>query len=457
MRALEIRGGFGLDNLALVERPDPAPGPGQVVVRMRAASLNYRDLLMVQGKYNPKQKLPLVPCSDGAGEVVEVGEGVTRVKPGDRVCGIFAQRWIAGEPNREKLRSTLGGPLDGMLAELVVLPEEGVVPVPPHLSWEEAATLPCAGVTAWNAVAEGKPLREGETVVVLGTGGVALFALQFAKLLGARAIITSSSDAKLARARELGADDGVNYRTTADWPRAVRELTGGEGAHLVVDTAGELAAAIEAVRVGGKIAFVGLLRGTRADVDLVKLMGSSATIRAIDVGSRAMFESMNRAIESAEMRPVVDRTFAFDEARDAFRYLREGRALWKGVHPRVALALRLHGARPSRMVMDSASICIFPSRMRMTAHGPSVSSSRVTPAASRLTMRMKRCAVSAALSSSSPSPLVISSVPGAVNSTRRRSVTASPAARALSCSPAPPLTRSATCSPDTGRISTRSG
>ena len=325
MRVLEAREPLGIDSLVFASRPEPAPGPRDLVVRLKALSLNYRDHLVIDGVGRWRPPEPRIPVSDGVGMVVDVGPAVTRFATGDRVAPIFYPRWINGPASSAKMESALGGAgTDGVYAEYVVVDETAAVAVPPHLGDEEAATLPCAGVTAWNAVAEGVPLREGETVVVLGTGGVALFALQFAKLLGARVVITSSSDAKLARARELGADDGVNYRATADWPRAVRELTGGEGAHLVVDTAGELAAAIEAVRIGGRIAFVGLLRGTRAEVDLVKLMGSSATIRAIDVGSRAMFESMNGAIESAKMRPVVDRAFAFDEARDAFRYLREG-------------------------------------------------------------------------------------------------------------------------------------
>jgi NADPH:quinone reductase-like Zn-dependent oxidoreductase len=295
------------------------------VVRLKALSLNYRDHFVIDGVGRWRPPEPRVPVSDGVGIVVGTGSAVTRFAKGNRVAPVFYPRWINGPPSTEKMEGALGGAgADGVYAEYVVVHEAAAVAVPAHLGDEEAATLPCAGVTAWNAVAEGATPRAGETVVLLGTGGVALFALQFAKLLGARVIITSSSDAKLARARELGADAGVNYRTTRDWPRAVRELTGGAGAHLVVDTAGELAAAIEAVRVGGRIAFVGLLRGTQADVDLVKLMGSSATIRAIDVGSREMFESMNRAIESARLRPVIDRTFAFDEARDAFRYLREG-------------------------------------------------------------------------------------------------------------------------------------
>ncbi len=270
MRAWEIQNGFGLDNLRLAERPDPRPGPGHVLIRVRAVSLNYRDLLTVEGKYNPKQKLPLVPCSDGAGEVVAVGEGVTRAKPGDRVCGIFAQRWIAGEPNRERLRSTLGGPLDGMLAELVVLDEEGVVTVPPHLTDEEAATLPCGGVTAWSALVTLGHLTAGDTVLLLGTGGVSIFALQLAQLLGLRALITSSSDEKLERARQLGASGLINYQKTPEWSGAVRELTGGAGVDLVVEVggAGTLEQSLRSVRMGGTVCLIGNLAGLAAQVPL---------------------------------------------------------------------------------------------------------------------------------------------------------------------------------------------
>jgi NADPH:quinone reductase-like Zn-dependent oxidoreductase len=325
MRVLEVREPFGIDSLVYTTRPEPAAGPRDVVVRLEALSLNYRDHLVIGGIDRWRPPGPRIPVSDGAGVVVATGPAVTRFRKGDRVAPIFYPEWIDGQPAPEKMQGALGGSgADGLYAEYAVVDETAAVAVPPHLSDEEAATLPCAALTAWNGVAEGAPLREGDTVAVLGTGGVALFALQFAKLLGARAIITSSSDSKLARARALGADGGINYRTTPDWPRAVRELTGGRGADLVVDTAGALAEAIDAVRVGGTVAFIGLLRGTHSDVDLVKLMGSSATIRAIDVGSRAMFESMNRAIESAKLRPVIDRTFAFDEAREAFRYLGAG-------------------------------------------------------------------------------------------------------------------------------------
>lgn len=325
MRALEIREPFGLDSAVYTTRPDPAPGPREVVLRVSALSLNYRDRLVVDGIDRWRPREPRIPVSDGVGVVVATGGAVTRVGEGDRVAPIFYPRWIDGPPAAEKMEGALGGAAaDGLYAEYVVADEAAVVAVPEHLADEEAATLPCAGVTAWNGVAEAASLREGDTAVVLGTGGVALFALQFAKLLGARVIVTSSSDAKLARARALGADDGINYRTTPDWPRAVRELTDGRGTDLVVDSAGTLGEAIHAVRVGGALAFIGLMAGMRAEIDLVRLMGSNATIRAIDVGSRAMFERMNDAIESARLRPVIDRTFAFDEAHDALRYLAAG-------------------------------------------------------------------------------------------------------------------------------------
>ncbi|MFP5285789.1 MAG: zinc-dependent alcohol dehydrogenase family protein [Thermoanaerobaculia bacterium] len=326
MRAVEIRGGFGLDNLALVERPDPSPGPGQVVVRMRAASLNYRDLLTVQGKYNPRQSLPLVPCSDGAGEVVEVGEGVTRVKPGDRVCGLFAQKWIAGEPTREKARSTLGGPLDGTLAERVVLDGEGVVRIPEHLSDEEAACLPCAAVTAWSALVTDGGVAAGDTVLVQGTGGVSLFALQFAKILAARVIATSSSDEKLARVRKLGADNVLNYQETPDWGVKAKELTGGIGVDNVVEVggAGTLQQSLRAVRFGGTISLIGNLAGTTTEVMLTQIFMQRVRVNGIFVGHREGFEAMNRAIAHHHLRPVIDRVFPLESARAAFEHMAAG-------------------------------------------------------------------------------------------------------------------------------------
>ncbi|HEY0160042.1 MAG TPA: NAD(P)-dependent alcohol dehydrogenase [Thermoanaerobaculia bacterium] len=329
MRVVEVAPPFGIDALAYVERPDPTPGPGQVVLRMRALSLNYRDLLVVNGTGRWRAPGPRIPLSDGVGEVVAIGEGVTRVRAGDRVAPLFYPHWSDGPPAPEKMEVALGGAgTDGLYAEQALLHESAVVHVPPHLTDEEAATLPCAGLTAWHGVAEEGRLRAGGTAVVLGTGGVALFALQFARLLGARVLATSSSDDKLERARSLGATAGVNYRTTRDWPARVLELTGG-GADLVVDTAGTLAESIAAVRVGGTVSFIGFVAGTKAEVDLVALMGKSARVQAIDVGSRAMFESMNRAMEEGGMRPVVDRVFGFDEAAEAFRYLESGRQFGK--------------------------------------------------------------------------------------------------------------------------------
>jgi NADPH:quinone reductase-like Zn-dependent oxidoreductase len=323
MRAVEIRGGFGLDHLEIVERPDPAPGPGQALVRLRAASLNYRDLLTVEGKYNPKLKLPLIPCSDGAGEVVAVGEGVTRVRPGDRVCGNFAQAWIAGEPRREWLRSTLGGPMDGTLAELAVYDQEGLVKVPEHLTDEEASTLPCAAVTAWSCL---QGVTAGDTVLLQGTGGVSIFALQLARLRGARVIITSSSDAKLARARELGATEGINYRETPDWGAKAKELTGGGGVDLVVEVggAGTLGQSLKAVRMGGTISLIGNLAGNTVEISLPLIFMQHVRVQGILVGPRDSFEAMNRAIALHRLRPVVDRVFPLTDFRAAFDHMATG-------------------------------------------------------------------------------------------------------------------------------------
>lgn len=326
MRAVEIRGGFGLDNLALVERPEPRPGPGQALVRLRAASLNYRDLLTVEGKYNPQQKLPLIPCSDGAGEVVEIGEGVTRVRPGERVCPVFTQRWIAGAPTREKLRSTLGGPLDGTLAELAVFDQEGLVTIPEHLSYEEAATLPCAAVTAWSALVTEGGVTAGDTVLVQGTGGVSLFALQIAKLLGARVIATSSRDDKLARAREMGAAEGINYRDNPEWGVRAKELTGGAGVDHVVEVggAGTLQQSLRAVRFGGTISLIGNLAGSKTELLLTQIFMQRIRVNGILVGHRESFEAMNRAIAFHRLRPIIYRVFPLDEARAAFAYMAEG-------------------------------------------------------------------------------------------------------------------------------------
>jgi NADPH:quinone reductase-like Zn-dependent oxidoreductase len=325
MRVFEIRGAFGIDNLVAAERPQPSPGYGQVLVKVRAVSLNYRDLLVIKGLYNPRLALPRVPFSDGAGDVVAVGDGVSRVRVGNRVAGIFMQKWLTGGMTEAAPRSALGGEIDGMLAEYVVLDEDGVVQIPEHLSHEEASTLPCAAVTAWHAVIE-QGLKPGETMVTLGTGGVSLFALQFAVHAGARVIVTSGSEEKLERAIRMGAADGINYRTLPEWGKKVRELTGGKGADLVVEVGGAatLPQSLMAVRTGGCISLIGVLAGATAQANPLPAVMKNIRIQGVLVGSREMFEAMNRAVSLHRLRPVVDRVFAFGEVREALRYMERG-------------------------------------------------------------------------------------------------------------------------------------
>jgi NADPH:quinone reductase-like Zn-dependent oxidoreductase len=326
MRAHEIRDAFGLDHLVATERPDPTPGPYQVRIRVKARSLNYRDLLMVKGLYNPRQKLPLIPCSDGAGVVDAIGPDTSRFKIGDRVMGAFSQGWLAGEPTRAKLATTLGGPLDGALADTMLLHEDGVVATPAHLTDVEASTLPCAALTAWSALVTFGRLEAGETVLVQGTGGVSMFALQFAKLLGARVIVTSSSDEKLARAKVLGADAGINYVSNPDWDKAARTLTDGLGPHQIVEVggAGTLEKTLKAIRFGGTISAIGVLTGSATSVNLIPILMQNVKLQGILVGHREGFEHMNRAITQAQLKPVVDRVFPFEQSRQAFEHLASG-------------------------------------------------------------------------------------------------------------------------------------
>ena len=325
MKTFEYRK-FGLENLILTDRSEPRASAHEVVVKFHAASLNYRDVMFFKGIYRPDAKFPAVPLSDGAGEVVEIGENVTRWKVGDRVCPIFMQGWLGGAPTREKARTALGGgDLDGVLREYGVFDETGLVSTPEHLSYEEAATLPCAAVTAWHALVEFGNLKAGEVVLTLGTGGVSTFALQLAKLHGARVIATSSSDEKIARVRKLGADDTINYKSIPDWDKEVFRLTDKVGVDHVVEVggAGTLPKSLNAVRMGGSIAVIGALAGG-SGLDPVRVLMKCVRLQGIFVGSREMFENMNRAIALNALRPVIDRIFPFEEAREALAYMESG-------------------------------------------------------------------------------------------------------------------------------------
>jgi NADPH:quinone reductase-like Zn-dependent oxidoreductase len=323
MRAWQISA-FGIDSLEFVERPTPAPGPGEVLVGVRAISYNFRDLRMVTGLYNPRLAFPRIPCSDGAGEVVAVGAGVTQWKPGDRVAGIFMQTWLDGPPTAAKTKGALGGDIDGMLADYVVLEETGLVRIPDHLSFQEAATLPCAAVTAWNALSYGD-IKPGSTVLIQGTGGVSIFALQFAKLRGARVLGTSSSDEKLARAAEMGLDAGLNYRENPDWERWAVEQNGGEGVDLVVEVggAGTLGRSLRAVRTGGVVAQIGVLSDGAEPLPIPLILHKMIRLQGIYVGSRRDFIEMNRAISLAELRPVGEE-FHWTQAREVLERMEEG-------------------------------------------------------------------------------------------------------------------------------------
>jgi NADPH:quinone reductase-like Zn-dependent oxidoreductase len=330
LKAFEIQE-FGIDKLAFVDREQPVPGAGQALVRMTAASLNYRDYRMVEGSYNPRLKRPMVPLSDGVGVVEEVGSGVTRVKKGDRVAACFFQKWIEGPPSKEKGNSALGGAIDGVAREYAVFSEEGLVQTPAFLSDEAAATLPCAGVTAWHALFEHAKAAPGDTVLLQGTGGLSIFALQFSVLAGLRTIITSSSDEKLTRARELGAHHTINYKTAPNWDDAARKLTGGEGVGHVVEVGGSdtLARTVKAVRQYGAISVIGVLGGSDAVLTPVPVLMNSLRIQGIFVGSRSMFEQMNRAIEFHKIKPVVDKTFAWTDLKEALRHMESQRHFGK--------------------------------------------------------------------------------------------------------------------------------
>ncbi|MEM1197721.1 MAG: NAD(P)-dependent alcohol dehydrogenase [Pseudomonadota bacterium] len=318
MRAWQIVSDGGVDALELADREVGAPGAGQVKVRMHASAINYRDLSTIKDPVPRGLKFPAVPNSDGAGEIVEVGPGVSDLQVGDRVASCFFQAWEDGPCSTEIMASALGGARDGVLAEEVVLEAGGVIAIPEHMSYEEAATLPCAALTAWNAVVETGGTKAGDTVLLLGTGGVSIYALQFLNLLGARVIITSSSDEKLERAKQMGAWETVNYRQTPDWDQEVLKLTGGRGVDLTVEVGGPgtLQKSIEATRVAGTIGLIGILVG--GQIDPLAIMRKSLKVQGIYVGSRRMFADMNRAIETHGLKPVIHESFAFEDARSAY-------------------------------------------------------------------------------------------------------------------------------------------
>jgi len=331
MRALEARD-FSIDALKLGERPVPKARRGEILVRIKAASLNYRDLAILTQKYMATLPLPYVPASDCGAEVVEVGEEVTRFKVGDRVTPLYTQGWHDGYPTPEqRTKRTLGAPLSGVLQDYVVVPAEDAVSIPSNLSDAEAATLPIAALTAWSTLQEGG-IKAGDTVLVQGTGGVALFALQFAKIMGARVVALSSSDEKLGRAKQLGADVGINYRVTPGWGLAVKEATGGRGVDIIVETAGAtMEQSLAAVAFGGFIGIVGFVAGMKAEIPLRSIIGPMIRIQGIAVGSRARFEAMNRAIALHKLKPVVDSTFPLEKAAEAFRHIEQGKHFGKVV------------------------------------------------------------------------------------------------------------------------------
>ena len=327
MRAYQLpKGGAGIDALHVFDRPMPKPLYRQVLVKVAACSLNFRDYGIVRGSYRMPVRENVIPLSDGAGEVVEVGPGVARVKAGDKVAGCFFQRWPAGEPGPHVHAFALGGSLDGMLAEYVVLEEEGVVKLPQHLSVEEGATLPCAAVTAWHAMMLHAGLIAGQTVLLQGTGGVSIFGLQFAHVMGIVPIITSSSDEKLGHAKALGAACGINYKTTPEWDKEAINFNGGRGVDHVLEVGGAhtLTRSFGAIRVGGKISIIGGLSGGATELNPGLIFAKRANVQGISVGSTEAFEQMNAAISATKLKPAIDRVFGFDDVKAAFHHMAAG-------------------------------------------------------------------------------------------------------------------------------------
>ncbi len=327
MRVFQIEKDWGMDNLKLSTRSEPKVGPGQVLIKMKSSSLNFRDLLVPERGYGRSTgNLPLIPVSDGVGEVVEIGEGVTRVATGDRVCPTFFQSWISGEPNQERFSRSLGGPLDGTMAEYMCLSEEGVSKAPGHLTDIEAATLPCAGLTAWSALCTCSTIKAGAKILIQGSGGVALFGLAFAKMAGAHVTVISSNDEKIERLKNLGADATINYTETPDWHKASREITEGRGYDHILELGGELTLpkSLACIKVGGTLSMIGVLSGIGMKASLGYVVTRQVRLQGVTVGHRDGFEAMTRAMELHKIKPIIDKEFAFDDLKEALDYLKSG-------------------------------------------------------------------------------------------------------------------------------------
>jgi|SRR6187402_895046 len=340
-QALRLSGAFGIENLTFDAVSVAEPGPGEVLVRLRAVSLNYRDLMIAAGSYNPRIEKPRILGSDGAGEVVSVGAGVTAYRAGDRVVAGFMPAWIDGPATLAGRLSAMGDGTDGVLATYRVFPAEALVAIPEAMSYEEACTFPCAGVTAWHALVSTGRVGETDTVLALGTGGVSIFALQIAKMRGARVLLTSSSDEKLEAARQLGADEGINYRTTPEWDKEVRRLTAKAGATHVIEVggAGTLGLSIKSSQVGGQISLIGVLAGAAEPVNVVPILMNTLRVQGIHVGSVQMLREVLSAFADANVKPVIDRVFPFEQTKEALNYLATGAHLGKVVVKMVSSAL----------------------------------------------------------------------------------------------------------------------
>jgi NADPH:quinone reductase-like Zn-dependent oxidoreductase len=327
MRVFQIEDDWGMGNLKLSTRPEPKVGPGQVLLKMKASTLNYRDLLVPERGYGRSTgNLPLIPVSDGVGEVVEVGEGVTRVATGDRVCPMFFQSWISGDPTQERLRQSLGGPVDGTMAEYMCLSEQGVAKAPDYLTDQEAAALPCAGLTAWSALCICSTIKAGDKILIQGSGGVALFGLAFAKIAGAHVTVISSSNDKIARLKKLGADATINYTETTGWHKASREITEGRGYDHIIELGGELtlSKSLRCIKTGGTLSLIGVLSGADMKASLGYVVTRQVRLQGVTVGHRDGFEAMTHAMGLHKIKPILDKEFAFDDLKEALAYLKSG-------------------------------------------------------------------------------------------------------------------------------------